>query len=56
MGKKSGKGEIENVEEAGGICVSEYQKEGTEEEVEGGVVRCCKLEWNYWYVNKRLSR
>ena len=56
MGKKSGKGEIEKVEEAGGICVREYQKEGTEVEVAGGVVRSCKLEWNYWCVNKRLSR
>ena len=48
MGEHNGKekwdGKIEKVEEAGGICVSEYQRESTEEEVGGGVVRCCKLE------------
>ena len=48
MGEHNGKekwdGKIEKVEEAGGICVREYQKEGREEEVGGGVVRCCKLE------------
>ena len=37
-GKEKWDGKIEKVEEAGGICVREYQKEGTVEEVGGGVV------------------